>query len=291
MYSTDRFSEEKLLEEETRSDEGSVPSLRCRRRSKHLVYLWSFHATFFFANLAILISTLLYKATTPRDDCKDHIPMYSPALDAVRGTGHFQRFDGSFATPNAYKGTPSPNIDAAWANITYENGFYALRPPSRLTLALTAVGGVINISEETLRAVNASREYSVKLAPEIGGGYMASVEALHQLHCLNMLRQATYEDFYKDKAEPWQDSPQTLRYHLDHCIDNLRQKLMCDADAGILTYVWAKGHRMPFPDFSVQHKCRDFDALKNWVVDHQTYTTKDHGIERLSGAQELETPP
>lgn len=55
----------------------------------------------------------------------------------------------------------------------------------------------------------------------------------------------------------------------DHCIDNLRQKvglpcdavakagdsdelqLMCDADAGILTYVWVKGHRMPFPDFSV----------------------------------------
>lgn len=79
---------------------------------------------------------------------------------------------------------------------------------------LTAVGGVINISEETLRAVNASIEYSVKLAPEIGGGYMASVEALHQLHCLNMLRQATYEDFYRDKAEPWQDTPQTLRYHL-----------------------------------------------------------------------------
>ena len=57
-----------------------------------------------------------------------------------------------------------------------------------------------------------------------------------------MLRQATYDDYYRDKAEPWQDSPQTLRYHLgrtlqrgpaqeltdgdaDHCIDNLRQKV------------------------------------------------------------------
>ena len=48
--------------------------------------------------------------------------MYSPALEAVRDTGHFQRFDGSFATPNAFKGTPNPDIDAAWANITYENG-------------------------------------------------------------------------------------------------------------------------------------------------------------------------
>ena len=84
---------------------------------------------------------------------------------------------------------------------------------------LTAVGGVINISEETLHSVNASTEYSVKLAPEIGGGYMASVEVLHQLHCLNMLRQATYEDYYKDKAGPWEDTPQTLRYHLGRHLD------------------------------------------------------------------------
>lgn len=43
---------------------------------------------------------------------------------------------------------------------------------------------------------------------------MASVEALHLLHCLNMLRQATYEDYYKDKPGPWEDSPQVLRFHL-----------------------------------------------------------------------------
>lgn len=85
---------------------------------------------------------------------------------------------------------------------------------SEMGFSLTAAGGVISISDETLRAVNASTEFSVKLAPEIGGGYMASVEVLHQLHCLNMLRQATYEDYYRDKAGPWEDSPQTLRYHL-----------------------------------------------------------------------------
>lgn len=48
--------------------------------------------------------------------------MYSPALEAVRNTGHYHRFDGSFATPNAFKGMPSPEIDGAWADITYENG-------------------------------------------------------------------------------------------------------------------------------------------------------------------------
>jgi hypothetical protein len=79
---------------------------------------------------------------------------------------------------------------------------------------LIVAGGVISIDEETLHKVNGSRQYSVKLAPEVGGGYMASVEVLHQLHCLNMLRQATYESYYQDKAEPWTDSAQTLRFHL-----------------------------------------------------------------------------
>lgn len=26
---------------------------------------------------------------------------------------------------------------------------------------------------------------------------------------------------------------------------------MCDADAGILTYIWVEGHKDPFPDFNV----------------------------------------
>ncbi|KAH7394355.1 hypothetical protein BKA66DRAFT_410649 [Pyrenochaeta sp. MPI-SDFR-AT-0127] len=199
--------------------------------------------------------------------------MWSPVLQAVKGTGHFHRFDGSFATPNAYKGTPSPLIDESWDRV------------------LMAKGGVISIDEDTLHKVNGSREYSVKLAPELGGGYMASVEVLHQLHCLNMLRQATYENYYKDKAEPWEDSPQVLRHHLDHCIDNLRQKLMCEADTGILTYVWVKDHPAPFPDFNVQHKCRNIENILEWVSERQTYTKDGKRIERQPGAQELESPP
>lgn len=211
MYSDDRLSEEKLLGENTTLDDSDTPNHPSNCYFNNHIYLWGFQLTFFLISLFVLLSLFSYRNTTQRCNCEDHVPMYSPALEAVRNTGHNQRFDGSFATPNRFKGTPNPNIDAAWANITYRNG---MLPRSWVTFWLIVVGGVINISEETLHAVNASVEYSVKLAPEIGGGYMASVEALHQLHCLNMLRQATYEDYYRDKAEAWQDSPQILRYHL-----------------------------------------------------------------------------
>ncbi|KAL9115741.1 MAG: hypothetical protein Q9227_000109 [Pyrenula ochraceoflavens] len=151
-------------------------------------------------SLTVFVSGLLLRYQKQEVQCEDHMPMWSPALEAVRGTGHYHRFDGSFEAPNMYKGKPSPSIDAAWDDITYANG------------------GVISVSADTIHAANASEEFSVKLSENVGGGgYMASVEVLHQLHCLNMLRQATYNDYYNDTAhmaDPWKDSSQVLRYHL-----------------------------------------------------------------------------
>lgn len=57
---------------------------------------------------------------------------------------------------------------------------------------------------------------------------MASVEAIHQLHCLNLLREAAYWDYYKTRATAWEDSPKTLHLHIDHCVDLLRQKVRKD---------------------------------------------------------------
>ena len=114
MYSNDNLSEEKLLGEEIVADDRDTLSHRLRRRRKRQTYLWGFWLTFFLVSLSTLLINIFY-----------HTPMYSPALDAVRNTGHIQRFDGSFATPNNFNGTPSPDIDAAWANITYKNGICA----------------------------------------------------------------------------------------------------------------------------------------------------------------------
>ncbi|RAL09570.1 oxidase ustYa family protein, partial [Aspergillus homomorphus CBS 101889] len=132
-----------------------------------------------------------------------------------------------------------PAINAAWDDITYASGKSSSNRPS-------------SIKHEAYHPAEI-----VDLADELGGGYMGSVEVLHQLHCLNMLRQASYEDYYKDKPGPWEDSPQILRHHLDHYIDILRQKLslakllIYDADVGILTYIWVRGYKTPFLDFNI----------------------------------------
>lgn len=59
-------------------------------------------------------------------------------------------------------------------------------------------------------AIGAS-EHSVEL-PD--GRYPAAFEIVHQLHCLNFIRMASYEDYYKEWALPWHDKPETVRVHL-----------------------------------------------------------------------------
>ena len=44
---------------------------------------------------------------------------------------------------------------------------------------------------------------------------------------------------------------------------------MCNADVGVITYSWVKNHYQPHPNFNVQHKCRNWDAVLEWVKEHQ----------------------
>lgn len=95
---------------------------RSNHRWKLHIFSWGFQLPFFLISLFSLLTSIHYRNTAQACNCEDHMPMYSPALEAIQGTGHFQRFDGSFATPNTFKGTPSSELDDAWANITYEKG-------------------------------------------------------------------------------------------------------------------------------------------------------------------------
>jgi hypothetical protein len=48
----------------------------------------------------------------------------------------------------------------------------------------------------------------------------------------------------------------------------LLQNIMCHADADIVTYRWTETQSNPFPDFSINRKCRDFGVLERWQREH-----------------------
>lgn len=54
----------------------------------------------------------------------------------------------------------------------------------------------------------------------------------------------------------------------DHCIDLLRQVIMCHADVGLIVFDDMGPKSSPVPRFSTDHKCRNFTAITEWVNNH-----------------------
>lgn len=121
--------------------------------------------------------------------------------------------------------------------------------------------------------------------------YVGALDIFHQIHCLNELRQAAFSDWGRagKKIPKWDDIHWV---HLRHCTDMLMQNLLCNADAGFLTYNWVEQESHPFPDMSVHKQCRDWQQLVKYRdehgVDEQTYINwkKPGGITQLQHPEE-----
>ncbi|KGO46103.1 Protein of unknown function DUF3328 [Penicillium expansum] len=241
--------------------------------SGHKSWKWFSIVIWIAVGYSLAFITVAFLHPYTKESCGRESSAWSPALE-IYDDDKFstQRFNGALRAQNEFRGQPSQEIDDAWDEILHPEG------------------GLVRLSKEQIDKVKAS-EYAAEYTEDMGGGYIGSIEALHQLHCLNMLRQVTYLDYYLPKKKEWRDDPQTLRFHLDHCIDMIRQKLMCSPDVGIITYVWAKGYKHPFPDFNIIHKCRDYSRLLEWVKENDVHGRNVSDLQRVPGAKERETRP
>ncbi|KAG2059392.1 hypothetical protein BDR06DRAFT_949446 [Suillus hirtellus] len=207
---------------------------------------------------------------TPSPHLHDDIPVYSPASGAVDPM--IIRFNGTLDFPSIYRGPPSQEIDAVWARITDDV------PPTRMSL------------EEILKAGEVDTPSKVKYPPEYGGGFMVSMEAPHQLHCLNLLRKASWPKYYGPIDPSFQDTPEVVRMHLDHCIEMLRENTMCNADVTMITWDWVQGHKIPYPNFNTRHQCRDFEKVLDWAVEHAVHIPRSAVI-RFEDTVDIPLPP
>lgn len=68
-----------------------------------------------------------------------------------------------------------------------------------------------------------------------------------------------YRDYYGIPDEPAQWT------HLDHCINDIRQALMCNADISLLTWDWLPNYRRPWANFNIDGECVDWEKLDSWA--------------------------
>ncbi|KAI1634148.1 hypothetical protein F4809DRAFT_543748 [Biscogniauxia mediterranea] len=211
-------------------------------------WIWLCHALLLSASLTFFALSFCQKTEKISDlEYTQQFSAWSPAASAVKY--ETQHFDLPPIAEGPYIGK-GDDVDARWDYIS-------------------AVGDTM-ISREDM--INLGIDPDVSLAitdPRTGKpGYRVAIEVFHQLHCLNLLRQNVYKDHYAplggDTAAPEMD----LRGHLDHCIDALRQFVMCQGDVGVFSFNFPFGDGDPWPDYSTPHTCRNFESIRQWAVDH-----------------------
>jgi len=185
--------------------------------------------------------------------CTAHVSQFSPVMKDVDISYNVIRFNGSLMKENIFRQDAGPDVDAAWASLGVDYRA-AIVPPE-----LAEKSGLI--------------PSQVQVSDKYGGGFPANVEGLHHLHCLNLLRQSlyyNYDHYHAKKEGAFINDDNIVRLHVSHCLDILRQQLMCTIDVGVLGQVWWNPSApRAYPDFNTQHKCRNFDAVRQWAEAHQ----------------------
>ncbi|EMC99166.1 hypothetical protein BAUCODRAFT_393946 [Baudoinia panamericana UAMH 10762] len=112
-----------------------------------------------------------------------------------------------------FVGPPSPAIDAAWFDLIF--GRYVIFNNEEVEW-LNGDDGV-----PALTPIN----YTTSHIPQ--QGYYGGPDMLHSLHCLNGLRKHLDIEYYKDEMSVPEEY---RRMHIEHCIEQLRQAVLCHAD-------------------------------------------------------------
>ncbi|KAE9407446.1 hypothetical protein BT96DRAFT_914739 [Gymnopus androsaceus JB14] len=169
--------------------------------------------------------------------------VYSPAHTAFRYEVHqFSASFGSYITE--YQGPPTEALDEKWHDL-YRYG-------------ISQISG-----SEAEKLVD-------KTVPIPGDedNYIISLEVFHQLHCLNLLRKSLYPDHY----------PTELFIHLEHCVDIIRQALLCNVDITPIPWRWSEFGQITVPRMDGSHGCVDFASIQKWAYDHQLRTEFNSSI-------------
>ncbi|KAI9042937.1 uncharacterized protein KD926_004728 [Aspergillus affinis] len=56
--------------------------------------------------------------------------------------------------------------------------------------------------------------------------------------------------------------------HIDHCIDSVRQSVMCHSDIAPIPWTWDEKSGSAKGKLTGHHTCRDFEAIRQWAREH-----------------------
>ncbi|KAI1831337.1 hypothetical protein DTO013E5_6428 [Penicillium roqueforti] len=163
----------------------------------------------------------------------------SPAREALKWEP--RTFENQLEISNPFKGPPRPESEEGWHKL--------------LNLA-----AAIRVDKEVLDRINRT-----SVALQDGLGYMVGLDVYHQLHCLVRIHTSAIRYLHR---EHYNMTEENLGQHIDHCLDGLRQYIMCNADVVLNTFDWIPNFPRPWPNFQVVHECVNWEAIEDWTLAH-----------------------
>ncbi|KAJ6478196.1 hypothetical protein C8R45DRAFT_1101585 [Mycena sanguinolenta] len=198
--------------------------------------------------LALVITISLLFARAPHPTCTVSMDsqrvLYSPALGAVEHEVQVYHvgFPGDLSP---FQIPSSPALDQMWSDL-YDFGI------SRIP------------KEEAARLPNKTHAI-----PGDDGYYIAELDVFHNLHCLNKIRMALDPDYYPDwrisTTNNWIPSQQNATEHVGHCVEWIRQAIMCNGDTSVIVWQWQDLKNISMVKGNIAHTCRKFEKLQDWA--------------------------
>ncbi|KAH9889614.1 hypothetical protein F4778DRAFT_785521 [Xylariomycetidae sp. FL2044] len=241
--------------------------------------LWAIHVFLLVAGMFLLVMNFIIALQLPT--CRGPAPVSDFWFDGfVRKD---VKFIGSFEAESPFRGPPGPEVDAEWNRFT-----------SSPWIDGTSV--VLGVGDEEVAHARKDRDEewlnsTVKLGEENGGGIMASLEMFHQLHCLDLLRKYSHFNYayYRTTGSTFDQDLDIQKNHIDHCVDVIRQVIMCNGDTGLILFHWIERTRVPYPDFNVWHRCRDPEEVLALAKSREAPIV--HRVKKAQGDVIMPMPP
>ncbi|KAK3312557.1 hypothetical protein B0H66DRAFT_585157 [Apodospora peruviana] len=165
---------------------------------------------------------------------------------------------------------PSDALDAAWRDL------------------LNAIN--IQVTPTEMDSVGENRTNRVRIE---NGNYIGALGVYHHLHCLNNLRRVIHWDYYEPQLREVEHPEGFWKEHsaTDHCIDVIRQAIMCHANMAVYVLEWADDARLRVSTdlrSDARVTCANWDVLDNWARQRAVVAGRDHYLHAPVGSKVLE---
>ncbi|RAL04919.1 oxidase ustYa family protein [Aspergillus ibericus CBS 121593] len=183
-----------------------------------------YHFMLLYSILACLVIYILFLTKSCQDPS---LGINSPANEAV--VYENIAFTQGWQDGSPYHGTPTPELDRLWDDLYQPE---TDPPPDGINLEIDAASAV-NLPSPTLM--------------------LDGKKALHPEYYDEM--RLFYDNGTVDKE---------VRLHYSHCIEHLRQTIMCHGDTTVMSYETIDETRAAL-SMTATHRCRNFDGLHDWA--------------------------